>query len=174
LVRLIVDAARGSYPVVIGTDVHRELRNLVRRLDPSSAVIVTDSNVRPWAQKVAKAVKPSHRGEIEITDVNNAYLDRGKLNVERLGRGFAWLDTGTHDSMLEAGEFIRTIENRQGLKVCCPEEIAFDMGWIDHAELERIGRSMKSTEYGAYLLQLAAGERAEPPLFLKGQMANAS
>jgi len=123
---------------------------------------------------IAKAVKPSHRGEIEITDVNNAYLDRGKLNVERLGRGFAWLDTGTHDSMLEAGEFIRTIENRQGLKVCCPEEIAFDMGWIDHAELERIGRSMKSTEYGAYLLQLAAGERAEPPLFLKGQMANAS
>jgi len=124
--------------------------------------------------EIAARIKPSARGEIEITDVNNAYLDRGKLNVERLGRGFAWLDTGTHDSMLEAGEFIRTIENRQGLKVCCPEEIAFDMGWIDHAELERIGRSMKSTEYGAYLLQLAAGERAEPPLFLKGQMANAS
>jgi glucose-1-phosphate thymidylyltransferase len=104
---------------------------------------------------IAKAVKPSPRGEIEITDVNNAYLEQGKLNVERLGRGYAWLDTGTHEAMLEASEFIRTMEHRQGLKICCPEEIAFEMGWIDQCKLEQIGHSMKNTGYGAYLLQLA-------------------
>lgn len=117
---------------------------------------------------IAKAVKPSTRGEIEITDINNAYMRRGALRVEQLGRGFAWLDTGTHDSMIEAGEFIRTIENRQGLKVGCPEEIAFDMGWMDEAELDAIGRSMKGTEYGAYLLRLAAAARPAVPLAING------
>jgi glucose-1-phosphate thymidylyltransferase len=113
---------------------------------------------------IAKAVRPSRRGEIEITDVNNAYLRKGRLNVERLGRGFAWLDTGTHDSMLQAAEFVRTVEQRQGLKICCPEEIAFDMGWIDRSKLETIGSSMRTTDYGVYLLQLASGPRAPAPL----------
>ncbi len=117
---------------------------------------------------IAKAVEPSPRGEIEITDVNNAYLRRGKLKVERLGRGFAWLDTGTHDSMMEAGEYIRTVEHRQGLKIGCPEEVAFDRGWIDHNRLEAIGVSMKSTEYGAYLLQLAAAARPRIALTVNG------
>ena len=123
--------------------------------------------------EIAKAVKPSARGEIEITDINNAYMRRGKLRVERLGRGFAWLDTGTHDSMMEAGEFIRTIEHRQGMKIGCPEEIAFEMEWIDRDGLEAIGRSMKSTEYGAYLLQLAATPRVDDLVVQAKRTANA-
>jgi glucose-1-phosphate thymidylyltransferase len=118
--------------------------------------------------EIAKAVRPSARGEIEITDINNAYMRRGALRVEQLGRGFAWLDTGTHDSMMEAGEFIRTIEHRQGLKIGCPEEIAFDMGWIDEAALDAIGASMKGTEYGAYLKRLAAAARPSIPLAITG------
>jgi glucose-1-phosphate thymidylyltransferase len=117
---------------------------------------------------IAKAVKPSARGEIEITDINNAYMRRGALRVEQLGRGFAWLDTGTHDSMMEAGEFIRTIEHRQGLKIGCPEEIALEMGWIDEAALDAIGASMKGTEYGAYLKRLAAAARPAIPLAITG------
>jgi len=105
---------------------------------------------------VAKAVKPSPRGELEITDVNNAYLEMGKLNVEVLGRGFAWLDTGTHDSLIDAGTFVQTIEHRQGLKVACLEEIAFDQGWITVDELVSRGESLKKTGYGQYLLKLAA------------------
>ena len=105
---------------------------------------------------MAKAVKPSPRGELEITDVNNAYLEMGQLNVEVLGRGFAWLDTGTHDSLIDAGTFVQTIEHRQGLKVACLEEIAFDQGWITVDELVTRGESLKKTGYGQYLLKLAA------------------
>jgi glucose-1-phosphate thymidylyltransferase len=105
---------------------------------------------------IAKAVKPSPRGELEITDVNNAYLEMGSLNVEVLGRGFAWLDTGTHDSLIDAGTFVQTIEQRQGLKVACLEEIAFDQGWITAVELIAQGQSLKKTGYGQYLLKLAA------------------
>ncbi|WP_369982454.1 glucose-1-phosphate thymidylyltransferase RfbA [Thalassolituus sp.] len=105
---------------------------------------------------IAKAVKPSPRGELEITDVNNAYLEMGSLNVEVLGRGFAWLDTGTHDSLIDAGTFVQTIEQRQGLKVACLEEIAFDQGWITADELIAQGESLKKTGYGQYLLKLAA------------------
>ena len=105
---------------------------------------------------IAKAVKPSPRGELEITDVNNAYLEMGSLNVEVLGRGFAWLDTGTHDSLIDAGTFVQTIEQRQGLKVACLEEIAFDQGWITADELISQGESLKKTGYGQYLLKLAA------------------
>lgn len=104
---------------------------------------------------VAKDVKPSHRGELEITDVNNAYLQAGKLNVEVLGRGFAWLDTGTHDSLIDAGNFVQTIEHRQGLKVACLEEIAFHNGWITVDELAKQGNALKKTGYGQYLLKLA-------------------
>ena len=109
--------------------------------------------------EIAKAVKPSHRGELEITDVNNAYLKRGDLCVEKLGRGFAWLDTGTHDSLLEASQYVQTIEHRQGLKVACLEEIAFQNGWIDKALLLERAKAFGKTGYGQYLYKLA-GEQA--------------
>lgn len=103
---------------------------------------------------IAKNIKPSHRGELEITDVNMAYLNRGDLNVSLLGRGFAWLDTGTHDSLLEAGQFVQTIEHRQGLKVACLEEIAFNQGWITPEQLAKRAEFLKKTGYGQYLAQL--------------------
>jgi glucose-1-phosphate thymidylyltransferase len=105
--------------------------------------------------KIAKAVKPSHRGELEITDVNNAYLQRGDLRVERFGRGFAWLDTGTHDSLLEASQYVQTIEHRQGLKVACLEEIAYNQGWIDRDHLLKHASYFGKTGYGQYLYLLA-------------------
>lgn len=111
------------------------------------------------AVDIARAVKPSPRGELEITDVNRAYLNAGKLKVEVLGRGYAWLDTGTHETMLEASQFIATIEHRQGMKVACPEEIAFGRGWIDSHELERAAKSMIKTSYGRYLHRLALEEK---------------
>jgi glucose-1-phosphate thymidylyltransferase len=104
--------------------------------------------------EVAAAVKPSHRGELEITDVNRTYLERGQLEVEVMGRGFAWLDTGTHDSLLDAGHFIATIEKRQGLKVACPEEIAWRQGWIDEPRLRRCAEALGKSTYGAYLRSL--------------------
>lgn len=107
---------------------------------------------------IAEALRPSPRGEFEITDVNREYLVRGALKVERLGRGTAWLDTGTHESLLQAATFIEVIETRQGLKVCCPEEIAFRSGYIDAGQLERLGRTLGKTEYGAYLLEVASEE----------------
>ena len=103
---------------------------------------------------IARDLKPSARGELEITDVNTAYLERGQLDVEVMGRGMAWLDTGTHESLLEASHFIETIERRQGLKVACPEEIAYRLGYITAADLERIGNSMSKNSYGQYLLGL--------------------
>lgn len=103
---------------------------------------------------IAKSIKPSARGELEITDVNKAYLEQGNLNVELMGRGFAWLDTGTHESLLEAGQFIATIENRQGLKVACPEEIAYRNGWIEAKDLEKIAHAMIKNSYGQYLMKL--------------------
>jgi len=103
----------------------------------------------------AKNVKPSHRGELEITDINNAYLEAGKLNVELLRRGFAWLDTGTHDSLLEASQFVQTIEKRQGYKVACLEEIAYNNGWISKDELIALAEPLKKVSYGQYLLNLA-------------------
>jgi glucose-1-phosphate thymidylyltransferase len=103
---------------------------------------------------IAAGIAPSPRGELEITDVNRVYLERGQLNVELLGRGMAWLDTGTHESLLEAGQFIATIENRQGLKVACPEEIAYRRGYIDAAKLEALAQPLKKNAYGQYLLRL--------------------
>ena len=103
---------------------------------------------------IAAAIKPSPRGELEITDVNAEYLKRGQLNVEIMGRGYAWLDTGTHDSLLEAGQFIATLEKRQGLKVACPEEIAFRAGWIDAAQLEVLAKPLVKNGYGQYLLKV--------------------
>jgi glucose-1-phosphate thymidylyltransferase len=103
---------------------------------------------------VAKGLKPSARGELEITDANSAYLAKGGLHVEIMGRGIAWLDTGTHDSLLEASNFIATIENRQGLKVACPEEVAFRQGFIDSAQVERLAQPLAKTGYGRYLLKV--------------------
>jgi len=104
--------------------------------------------------KIAKSLKPSARGELEITDINKNYLERGQLEVVVMGRGMAWLDTGTHESLMDASLYIQTIEKRQGLMVACPEEIALRSGYITAAQVERIGSSMKNNSYGAYLLQL--------------------
>ncbi len=104
--------------------------------------------------ELAKQVKPSARGELEITDLNRMYLDRGQLDVQTMGRGYAWLDTGTHESMMEASQFIYTIENRQGLKVAAPEEIAWRSGWISSADLEKLAAPLAKSGYGQYLLQL--------------------
>ena len=104
--------------------------------------------------QIAKQVKPSDRGELEITTVNQMYLERGDLNVELLGRGFAWLDTGTHESLLEAAQFVETIEKRQGYKVACLEEIAFNNGWLTAEQILEIGQSMSKNDYGQYLMSL--------------------
>jgi len=107
---------------------------------------------------IARSLKPSPRGELEITDVNRVYLERHDLHVEIMGRGMAWLDTGTHDSLLLASNFIQAIEHRQGLKVCCPEEVAYQMGFIGAEELRALGRSMQKNEYGRYLLRVLEEE----------------
>ncbi|WP_237884446.1 glucose-1-phosphate thymidylyltransferase RfbA [Pseudomonas sp. PGPR40] len=109
---------------------------------------------------IAKQVKPSIRGELEITDVNNAYLQRGDLHVSVLGRGFAWLDTGTHDSLMEAGHFVQTIEARQGLKVACLEEVAYHQGWLSAAELDKQATALHKTGYGQYLARVLTTEPA--------------
>ncbi len=120
--------------------------------NPKSNYAVTglyfyDSNV----VALAKSLKPSSRGELEITDLNRLYLENQKLNVEIMGRGYAWLDTGTHDSLLEASQFIATLENRQGLKVACPEEISYRQGWINESQLEKLAAPLSKNGYGRYL-----------------------
>ncbi len=112
--------------------------------------------------EIAKAVKPSPRGELEITDINRAYMVRGDLKVERLGRGNAWLDTGTHDSLHDAGSYIRTIESRTGEKICCPEEIAFNCGYIDSEAMLKRAAALGKTEYAAYLRRIVAEHGNEP------------
>jgi glucose-1-phosphate thymidylyltransferase len=108
------------------------------------------------ASEFARALKPSHRGELEITDLNRMYLEAGALNVEIMGRGFAWLDTGTHASLLDAALFVRLIEDRQGLKICCPEEIAWRMGYIDTDRLVELAMPLRKSGYGEYLLRMVA------------------
>lgn len=143
------------YGVVDFDDQRRAVSIEEKPLKPKSNYAVTglyfyDSQVC----EIAAHITPSPRGELEITDVNRAYLKNGELNVELMGRGMAWLDTGTHESLLEAGQFIATIENRQGLKVACPEEIAYRKGYIDGAKLEQLAQPLKKNAYGQYLLRL--------------------
>ncbi|MDF9132785.1 sugar phosphate nucleotidyltransferase, partial [Escherichia coli] len=109
--------------------------------------------------EIAKTIKPSKRGELEITTINECYLKMGKLNVELLGRGFAWLDTGTYDSLIEAGSFVETVQKRQGLMVACPEEIAWRNGWLSNNELHQRGALLSKNNYGQYLLKLSKHER---------------
>jgi glucose-1-phosphate thymidylyltransferase len=104
--------------------------------------------------EIARALEPSARGELEITDVNLAYLRQGRLEVEKLGRGYAWLDTGTHDALMEASEFVRAMQHRQGVKIACPEEIALGQGWIGPDQVEALAAAMAGTDYGRYLLEL--------------------
>lgn len=106
------------------------------------------------ASQIARALKPSPRGELEITDLNQRYLEQGQLHVEMMGRGYAWLDTGTHESMLEASQYVATIEHRQGLKIACPEELAWRHGWIDDAAMMRLAEPLKKSGYGQYMLNL--------------------
>ena len=136
---------------------HRAISIEEKPVEPQSNYAVTglyfyDNDV----VEIARQVKPSHRGELEITSVNQAYLERGTLNVELLGRGFAWLDTGTHNSLLEASHFVQTIETRQGFKIACLEEIAYNNGWLDADALRMLGTKLAKNDYGQYLLKLAA------------------
>jgi glucose-1-phosphate thymidylyltransferase len=143
------------YGVVEFDSVRRALSIEEKPATPKSSYAVTGLYL--YDERVcdiAAEIQPSARGEYEITDVNNAYLAEGRLNVEIMGRGFAWLDTGTHESLLEASQFIATLEQRQGLKVACPEEIAYRHGWIDSAAVERFARKMQKNGYGQYLLRM--------------------
>ena len=141
---------------VIEFDANRKAISIAEKPDqPKSRYAIT--GLYFYDQQVidfARSIKPSARGELEITDVNRMYLEAGQLNVEILGRGYAWLDAGTHDSMLEASQFIAVLERRQGLKVACPEEIAWRQGWIDDAKLEQLAERLAKNEYGRYLLRL--------------------
>jgi glucose-1-phosphate thymidylyltransferase len=148
------------YGVVEFDNTGRPIKIIEKPSDPKSNYAITglyfyDNRVIEFASRLA----PSARGELEITDLNRKYLDQGELEVSILGRGIAWLDTGTHESMLQASVFVETIQSRQGLKVSCPEEIAFREGFIDQPQLLRLAEAHKKNEYGNYLLQLAIGKR---------------
>lgn len=144
------------YGVIEFDNTSRPIRIVEKPKSPKSNYAVT--GLYFYDERVVDAVremKPSERGELEITDLNQWYLDRGELHAERFGRGYAWLDAGTHNSLLEASQFIHTIEKRQGLKIACPEEVAFTQGFIDAEQLRQLAEPLKSTGYGQYLLRQA-------------------
>jgi len=166
--------ARDSGASVFAYHVHDPERyGVVAFDDQQRAVSIEEKPLRPRSNyavtglyfydqqvcDIAADIKPSARDELEITDVNRRYLEMGQLNVEIMGRGYAWLDTGTHDSLLEAASFIATLQKRQGLQVACPEEIAFRQGWIDAGQLDALAEPLKKNGYGQYLLSLLAGRR---------------
>lgn len=170
----VIKAREGQGATVFGYQVKDPERFGVVEFDEEmKAISIQEKPINPKSQyavtglyfydnrvvEIAKNVKPSDRGELEITCVNNAYLELNELNVELLGRGFAWLDTGTHSSLLEAAQFVETLERRQGYKVACLEEIAFNNGWLNSNELRELAQSMKKNSYGQYLLELAAGRQ---------------
>lgn len=145
------------YGVIEFDAAHRPLRIVEKPKAPKSNYAV--SGLYFYDERVvdiARELRPSARGELEITDVNQWYLERSELHVERLGRGYAWLDAGTHESLLEASEFIHIVEKRQGLKIACPEEVAFTQGLIDTEQLLRLAEPMKGTAYGQYLIRQAS------------------
>jgi glucose-1-phosphate thymidylyltransferase len=165
-------AEQPSGATIFGYYVKDPERFGVAEVDPNGRVVSIEEKPRqpksPWAVvglyfydnqvlDIARDLKPSARGEYEITDVNAEYLRRGALRMELLGRGMAWLDTGTHESLAQASSFIEMVEARQGLKVACPEEIAYHMGYIDAEQLRRLAKPMEKTGYGQYLLELIAG-----------------
>lgn len=168
--KLLVSAtARADSATVFVYHVQDPARYGVAEFDPQGRVLsIEEKPERPKSNyavtglyfydtqvvDLARTLRPSARGELEITDLNRLYLERGRLHVEVMGRGYAWLDTGTHESLLEAGQFIATIERRQGLKVACPEEIAWRQGWIDEAALRRLAQPLARNGYGRYLLDL--------------------
>mgnify|MGYP002620575103 CR=1 FL=1 len=171
--KLIQAASRQSGATVFGYQVKDPERFGVVEFDANKrAISIEEKPVKPKSHyavtglyfydndviEIAKGVEPSHRGELEITSVNQAYLERGDLNVEQLGRGFAWLDTGTHESLLEAAQFVETIERRQGYKIACLEEVAWRNGWMSTAEMAAAGERLAKNGYGQYLLSLIEDE----------------
>jgi glucose-1-phosphate thymidylyltransferase len=167
--QLSVAAARKKGATVFAYHVHDPERYGVVEFDREHrAISIEEKPSKPKSQfavtglyfydeqvcDIAAAMKPSARGELEITDVNAFYLEQMQLNVEIMGRGYAWLDTGTHDSLLEAASFIATLQKRQGLQVACPEEIAFAQGWIDAAQVQKLADPLKNNSYGQYLYSL--------------------